>query len=98
MPAASRPGKKIVSPEDLHGCGPCPEKFVPQRLSGANWRWFCSLMSTFLIVLIRVYRWTVSPLLHASLVEEVADSDQAVHSIAWRRFSGMAQSEGYGLG
>ena len=39
-------------------------EFVPQRLD-AKLALVLALMSTFLIVLIRVYRWTVSPLLHA---------------------------------
>ena len=38
-------------------------EFVPQRLGGKFMLVF-ALMSTLLIVLIRVYRWTVSPLLH----------------------------------
>jgi uncharacterized protein len=38
-------------------------EFIPQRIGGKFMLVF-ALMSTLLIVLIRVYRWTVSPLLH----------------------------------
>jgi putative membrane protein insertion efficiency factor len=44
-------------PPDLAG------EFVPERLGG-NFILVLALMSTCLIILIRVYRWTVSPLLH----------------------------------
>ncbi len=40
------------------------EEFALQCLGG-KFMLVLALMSTFLIVLIRVYRWTVSPLLHA---------------------------------
>jgi uncharacterized protein len=61
--AVSTPGKglsrlRVCMLPNLAG------EFVSQRLGG-KFMLVPALMSTFLIILIRVYRWTISPLLHA---------------------------------